>query len=324
MTKKIDLTPYHDKILNLWQYQNKTDIEIANIIGICSDSVIRRYRQKNNIIRLYKDEKWLKQQFETGESAVIIAKKINCDPSSIQKAFKKLGFTNNIKNKIKVNNIFKDYTPESCYWAGFINADGHIDLYQPEYRKSFNYKLGLTISKKDELHLRKLISTLGYTSYRYGTSTIRNKTNENIQFATNKKDISLDLINKFNIFPGKKSCNESMPKNIPKKYMSHYIRGYFDGDGSVGCYNDYLRVCIVAGESFCKQLKDFLSKEKGESIGYIYKDTPNDIGNKNNLYKYCIFKQSHIKWFYNYIYKNQDCIKLDRKYDIFYNYYNKI
>lgn len=324
MTKKIDLTPYHMKILNLWQYQNKTDIEIANIIGICSGSVIRRYRQKHNIIRLYKDEKWLKEQFKIGESSVLIAKKINCNPSCIQKAFKKLGLTNNVKNKVEVNNIFKNYTPESCYWAGFTNADGHIDLYRPEYRKTINYKLCFTISKKDEEHLKKLITTLGYISYRYGNSTIRNKTHENIQFATNKKEISIDLINKFNILPGKKSCNELMPINIPKQYMRHYIRGYFDGDGSVGCYNNYLKVVIVSGQEFCNQLRDFLSNEKGESIGYIYQESPNDIGDKNNLYRYCIFKQSHIEWFCNYIYMNQDCVKLERKYDIFYNYYNKI
>lgn len=324
MTKKIDLAPYHDIIINLWQYQNKTDIEIANIIGICSDSVIRRYRHKNNIIRLYKDEQWLKKQFKTGQSSVLIAKKINCDPSCIQKAFKKMGLTNNTKKTIKVNNIFAKYNSESSYWAGFLNADGHINLYQPEYRKNINYKLGVTLSKKDEEHLKKLINILGYSSYRYGISSIRNKTNENIQFATNKKEISLDLINKFDIIPGKKSCNEKFPVNIPKKYMKDYIRGYFDGDGSVGCYNNNLKVVIVAGQDFCNQLKDFLSKEKGESIGYIYQETPNDIGEKNNLYRYCIFKQSHIQWFYNYLYSNKDCIKLERKYNIFYNYYNKI
>lgn len=323
MTKKIDLTPYHNRIVNLWQYQNKTDIEIANIIGICSDSVIRRYRHKHNIIRLYKDEKWLKEQFETGESSVLIAKKIKCDPSCIQKAFKKMGLSNKVKNKVVVNNIFKEYTAESCYWAGFINADGHIDLYQPSYRKTINYKLGITLSKKDECHLKKLINTLGYSSYRYGTSTIRGKTNENITFATNKKEISLDLINKFNIVPGKKSCNEKFPV-IPNKYMKDYIRGYFDGDGSVGCYPNTLRITIVSGHDFCTKLKDFLSEEKGEPMGYIYKEHSSDIGKKNNLYRYCIYKKSHIQWLYNYLYLDKDCVKLERKYNIFNNYYNKI
>ena len=140
-----------------------------------------------------------------------------------------------------------------------------------------------------------MINTLGYSSFRYGISTIRNKANENIQFATNKKEISVDLINNFNIIPGKKSCNEKMPINIPNKYMKDYIRGYFDGDGFVSCYKNYLRIVIVAGKNFCNQMKDFLSNEKGESIGYIYNDTPNDIGNKNNLYRYCISKQSHVE-----------------------------
>lgn len=187
MTKKIDLTPYHNKIIDLWQYQNKTDIEIANAIGTCSDSVIRRYRHKHNIIRLYKDEQWLKKQFESGESSVVISKKINCNPSCIQKAFKKMGLTKNTKKRVKVNNIFKEYNSESSYWAGFLNADGHIDLYKPEYRKTINYKLGITLSEKDEEHLKKLINSLGYSSYRYGSFSIRGKTNKNIQFATNKK-----------------------------------------------------------------------------------------------------------------------------------------
>lgn len=325
MTKKIDLTPYHDEIVQLWQYENKTDVEISQILGICSDSVVRRYRHKHNIIRLYKDEIWLKEQFATGESAVVISRKIKCNPSVIQKAFRQLGLTNNGKKKVvNVNNIFETYTAESCYWAGFINADGHIDLYKPDHRKSINYKLGFTISKKDEDHLKKLITTLGYSSYRYGVSEIRGKSNENIQFATNKKAISLDLINNYNIVPGKKSCNEMFPQYIPQEYMKDYIRGYFDGDGCVCNSQGRLKITIVSGIQFCNDLKNFLSEEFGESIGHIYKDSKSDIGEKDTLFRYCISKKAHVEWFYNYLYQDKNCVKLERKYDIFDNYYNKI
>lgn len=318
MSKKINIDKYKKDIIKMFQYENKTDKEIAKIINICSDSVIRRYRHKYNIVRLYKDEEWLVNQFKTGESAVTISKKINCDPSCIQKAFKKLGLTNNQPKVTKqVNNIFNEYTEESCYWAGFINADGHIDMYLPSYRKSPNYKLAFTLSQKDYNHLNKLVKTLGYDKITEVKTNAWGKEYNTIKFSTNKKTICTDLINKYDILPQDKSCNEKFPTKIPNKYINDYIRGYFDGDGCVYLNGKNLGVAIVSSKNFCNDLKHFLSLELKTDIGHIYKEK------ECNLYRYAIFKKEHIELFYNYIYKTKK-VYLERKYNIFYNYYNKI
>lgn len=318
MSKKINIDKYHKDIVNMFQYENKTDKEIAKTIGICSDSVIRRYRHKHNIIRLYKNEEWLIKQFETGESSVIISRKINCDPSCIQKAFKRIGLTdNNKKEIIQVNNIFNEYTEESCYWAGFINADGHIDMYLPSYRKLPNYKLSFTLSQKDYNHLNKLVKILGYNKITETKTNAWGKEYNTIKFATNKKSICMDLIDKYEITPKEKSCNEKFPNKIPSKYMSDYIRGYFDGDGCVYLNGNKPCVTIVSSANFCKDLKHFLSLELKTDIGHIYKEKECD------LYRYSIFKKDHVELFYDYIYKTKK-VYLERKYNVFYDYYNKI
>ena len=119
--------------------------------------------------------------------------------------------------------------------------------------------------------------------------------------------------------------------NIPKEYYKDFIRGYFDGDGSVYIDNSYIQVprlgvCIVGGFDFCSSLKNILSEEFKDDIGYIYEEKYyNDeyIRQQGLLYRFCIFKQEHIKLFYEYIYYD-NCVKLERKYNVFFDFYNKI
>lgn len=322
MSNKIDISMYHDIIVKMFSFECKTDREILNKIGtdLCSVSKITTYRKEHNINRIYKNYDWLKEKYDLGLTAYEISQFCGCSSGEISKWLKRLGISNDDKKSVyQINKVyFSNYSNRSAYWAGFINADGHIENYVPKGRKLPNYKLKFTIGEKDKEHIKKLCIDLGYpeTSLKNGFSSIRGKINKNVKFSTSIKQICIDLIKNFNIIDGgNKSCYERFP-NIPKEYMRDYIRGYFDGDGCVSVYSKIPQITIVGGYNFLYDLKCFLSKEAGENIGHIYKERKNDLGNKNLLYRYQISKTSSVLFFYNYIYYD-NCICLERKRDKF-------
>lgn len=53
-----------------------------------------------------------------------------------------------------------------------------------------------------------------------------------------------------------KSLNLTFPtkEQVPPHLLHHFIRGYFDGDGSISLYNNDYHVSIVGTESFIKSL----------------------------------------------------------------------
>ena len=48
----------------------------------------------------------------------------------------------------------------------------------------------------------------------------------------NSKELCVYLNDFYNVFPNK-SLKMVFPDNIPKEYIKDYIRGFFDGDGSI-------------------------------------------------------------------------------------------
>jgi len=75
-----------------------------------------------------------------------------------------------------------------------------------------------------------------------------------------------DLIN-LGLHP-RKSLTINLP-DVPKRYMSHFIRGYFDGDGCINLYRNKNRkgtrlttIFVSGSKNFLISLNNFL-KENG-------------------------------------------------------------
>ena len=154
--------------------------------------------------------------------------------------------SNNIEIKRKHSKINENYfedpnTEKAAYWAGFIAADGYI------YNKNKgNSQSSLTIelSSKDKDHLIKL-----------GNDINKNVTNYDkhnsckLRITSNK--ICKDL-EKYNIYKNK-SLTLKFPENINIENIHHFIRGYFDGDGSFTKIYD-----IIGTEKFLKKIIEIL------------------------------------------------------------------
>ena len=121
--------------------------------------------------------------------------------------------------KPKNHHFFKKWSEEMAYILGFITADGHIR------KNNKSYNLQFSIHEKDKDILEKIRGILAPKNNAY---YFKKEKMYNFSFAsTTMYD---DLI-KLGI-KSKKTFTVKPPK-IPKKYIRHYLRGYFDGDGSI-------------------------------------------------------------------------------------------
>jgi intein-encoded DNA endonuclease-like protein len=125
----------------------------------------------------------------------------------------------------KVNkNFFKKWTPEMAYVLGFFAADGNIIT----NNRGAQF---WTIEIKDKELLENIKETIESNhkiSLRYkgdkGTHSIMYR----LQIGSIKMCEDLRLLG----FKERKTRSLIVPK-VPDKYFSHFVRGYFDGDGNI-------------------------------------------------------------------------------------------
>lgn len=114
-----------------------------------------------------------------------------------------------------------------AYLLGYITADGCIAV-QKERKNPYT----LNITSKDKGHLYKLRKLLG-SNHKVSKKNARRK-NLAYQIQIRNNPITSALM-KLGIMP-RKTYNLK-PLMVPKKYFADFVRGFFDGDGSVYIYN---------------------------------------------------------------------------------------
>lgn len=119
---------------------------------------------------------------------------------------------------------------EKAYWLGFLMADGCIC----KTNKNGSYdRIIIPLKSSDEGHLLKFKTSLSYEgSIKTKTATHNTKgfTYTTSQLRINSKSMCDDLI-KYGVVPNK-TGKENLP-NLNPQLTRHFIRGFFDGDGSV-------------------------------------------------------------------------------------------
>ena len=229
--------------------------------------------------------------YNSGLGMSTIAKQLNISSTKVWNILK----YNNIEIRRKHSKINETYfdnpnTEKSAYWAGFIAADGYI--YKPN-----NY-VRLEINIKDKQHLELLGNDIGKNVTEY------NKHNS-CKLTISSKHI-INTLEQYNITQNK-SLTLQFPTNINTDNIHHFIRGYFDGDGSF-----YKIYDIVGNQQFLQSLVNSLPFKCEYSL---YK--PKD----ENSYVLRIRTKS-LKQFFEFMYKDST-IYLDRKYQKQLAFYNK-
>jgi DNA-binding transcriptional regulator WhiA len=258
--------------------------------GLQKSNLESKKRGEERVKQAYQE--WLKTKKHIKKTAIAF----NTDPGKLSKYIVAQGhnlltFNPNVFNKIN--------TEEKAYWLGFLFADGSID----ENRNA----LELSLQVSDKEHLEKFYKFLDCErevktdSYRCRTSLTH-------------KDLIKDLVNLG--CTGRKSLSIKFP-TLPKKLRKHFIRGYFDGDGSItkSLKTDviYTSLSIASGSGeFLKEIISIFNEETESNC--------KQTGHKSksaNIHLVCL-KNNLCKSFLNWLYENAN-IYMQRKYDRYLN-----
>jgi len=113
---------------------------------------------------------------------------------------------------------------------------------------------------------------------------------------------------------GNKTFRLDYPQFLNNDLFNHFLRGCFDGDGSVFLSKGYINVSIVGYKELLEKLKI-----KIETILNIEMNLYPKSNNKT--YELITSNMLYVKHIYDFMYKNSNYY-LDRKYNIFKSYFN--
>lgn len=115
-------------------------------------------------------------------------------------------------------NAFNDVKDEyAAYWLGFIFADGSV----------VGNVLRVDLSSKDKNHLYKLRRFL------QSSQPLYERKNRNTHGLAICSKMTVSNLHQLGCMP-RKTYDLSYPDFLPQNLERHFIRGFFDGDGSIG------------------------------------------------------------------------------------------
>jgi len=260
------------------------------------------------------------EDYSVLKSIIKVAKKHKSYPDRISKILKKnkiyIPTTAQIASifssqKMKIDESYFETidTEEKAYFLGFLAADG--SNFTPKN------KISITLNSKDKEILKKFKIALKADKLitdKYQESGIKKTFNWYSTFTISNLKLSQDLL--FHGICDRKSYYLKFPTTVPKDLIKHYIRGHFDGDGSIG-YRMLPRIrtksgvpialiAIISTIDFIQSLVNFIYIETNIKMGIKY--------HPNKTHSYATLGGSlNIIQFMEWLYKDST-IYLQRKY----------
>ena len=241
-----------------------------------------------------------------------IAKNLNISRRSISRVLQERDINTRLKNRYLLNENYFDKidTEAKAYILGFIYADGFVGS------EKFN---NIVISINDLEILEFIAEELKFTGKIRKTKKggfCNSKCGYSLNFSSK---IMADRLRKIGLYPNKSLTIDKIPK-IKEELIRHFIRGYFNGDGSIllshnsSYYKRYDGIIKYVNPTYKFTIlgtKNFLNEiiEKADFKYAKIKDTKTE---QIKCLDICAKKE--FKYIYNYLYSNST-IKLKRKYN---------
>lgn len=197
----------------------------------------------------------------------------------------------------KIDNQFK------AYWLGFLYADGYVS--------EFKNDIELALAEIDKEHIEKFKSFLEASNpIKKKEKKVKDKIYVSYRIIVTSSKMKKDLIEKGCFSNKSKILLFPNEKQVPKKFLNHFIRGYFDGDGSVTHANKGKQISAeILGT------KDFIS----DLIKWTgLNQSIHSFNHSPTTYRVQFFNKK-ADFFFKKIYKNAEVI-LDRKYKKYVNF----
>lgn len=209
-----------------------------------------------------------------------------------------------MKKHIYNESFFDAEMPDVAYVVGFWAADGYIS------KRGKSYTWGLV--QKDREHLVKINEIMG------NNKPLMKKGPTCWQIRCYNK-IYYDRMSEMG-YSSRKSNKMPIPE-LSKRMMRHFLRGYFDGDGSVMIKRTTLKVVFTCGDKeFLNFIKNYLIANVGTKGGSIFgiSNENSDTSFKGSAHQLSYSTHDSLK-LYDYFYKD-DPLCLGRKKEIFESY----
>jgi len=281
------------------QIKNKSYLQIAKENGISRSTIGRKLiKFKLTSPSEFWNEKEiqiLKENYSNLEGVHLLFP--NRTKSSVYHFASRIGLNRSIRKRYydTDENFFKKWTNESSYALGWMFSDGNV----AKDRRTFGFHL-----HKKDIKILKILKELMNSKHKiflYGNAA---------EFRIHSKKMCGDLIS-LGCMPNK-TFKIKFPKKLPKKYLNHFIRGYFDGDGSISFnYPNAIKIKIVGNkqfiEGFRKKVVEMIKTNmpKMKKMGKIWQIE---------------FYGDNARKFCSWIYKDCDNLFLERKYKRFENH----
>ncbi|TSC74893.1 MAG: intein-containing protein [Parcubacteria group bacterium Gr01-1014_30] len=210
-----------------------------------------------------------------------IGERLDIPRPTISRWFRKLGVPSQDSHKITNNNLlnvgprcgpraqprvkkvrpvlvnqdfFKKWTPEMAYVLGYFAADGCMSV-----NSRGAHFIEFTSTDKEQIERIREKMQSSHVIGRFVSKNPRWKTGYRLQIGS--KEMFNDLL-RLGLTP-RKSLTLDLPE-VPEQYFSHFVRGYFDGDGSVAFMryfrNDRKKLVYAFRTRFISGSKIFLEK----------------------------------------------------------------
>lgn len=227
----------------------------------------------------------------------------------VRRTGKRVNTYSDIRANVTAPDFFKIIESEiQAYLLGFFAADGHI-----EKRKDYDsYTLRVGV-QTDDAHILML-----YAKYLTDNqvSISASETKGQVTIAITCKEIGEDLLKLG--YDNRKTYTCHKVPSIPEKYMHHFIRGFFDGDGSIIVnrriadkrLSGYNKSCVFTGHN--KDLLEDVIAQIGLVEGeYNFterkphsKEVKGNRATFNSNWIVNIFNRQSLIKIYNYLYKD--------------------
>ena len=321
---KIDRSEYN----NIVQLRNngRSIKEIAAIFNVSSSrigQILRshgintpnpRYLQFS-----YDDVLQMHNMYLSGISRIDIAEKYNICADSVYNLFLKYNFkVKSISHAKQLYNINENYfdvidTPNKAYIIGLLYADG--------CNMTNKREITLSLQEKDKHILERIKDELEYTGpLKFINYNSKNEKHQNqYKLDITNKHMS-KVLNDLGVWKNKSLILE-WPEWLDEKLYSHFVRGYFDGDGCLylGKNNCGPAVSFVGTDMFLTKLSDIV--EQKLDVDLYVKDAGPRYKSVTKEAK--IYNRDGIFTFLNWIYKDAD-LMLVRKYDKYQQFLNNM
>jgi hypothetical protein len=304
-------------------------------------------REYGSLLKSLTKEKLIEMYLVQNKSLQDIANEYNCTRQMVKVLMDKYSLQRRSRSEARVlaikyakfkdfkydpinEHFFKEWTPQMAWVLGLFLTDGCL-------YKSTSVNYAFSISVSDIELISKIKSCLNSEKKIIESNQSYDKTRLLYRFEIHRDNMLDDLINLG--LTQRKSLNLKFPE-VPEEYMRHFIRGCWDGDGSVFLSAGKLRASYVSGsKAFVQTLVEELYKagiyrkilhtdaEPVQTLRALRAKYPThqypikihvESRSKSPSYSIKIDSRNNLMTIYNYFYDGvNESMYLGRKHDLF-------